>query len=216
MTATTDLSGNPTAALWRANWPLVQLLGVTPALVATTSVVKALAIGVLTSVVLLAANAITALLGPLLLPAARTALHVLVAVTAVTCLDRLVHATLYDLHGALGIFLPLIVANGGLLTEARSFVRPRAFGEALGTALFAGAGFTAALALLGAGRELLGQGTLFADLALVGADGASWLRVRLPLDGAQIALAPPGALLGLGLLLALGNRRGQRIAPPPR
>jgi electron transport complex protein RnfE len=210
MIAPTDLPRSGAAALWRANWPLVQLLGITPALVGTTSVVKGLALGVLTTLVLVAANAITATLGWLLLPGARSALYLLVAVTAVTCLDWLVHATLYDLHGALGIYLPLIVANGGLLMEARSFGRGRGPGDAMAGALFAGIGFTAVLAALGAARELVGQGTLFADLALLGAGGASWLTVRLPFDGAHIALAPPGALLGLGLLLALRNRRALR------
>jgi electron transport complex protein RnfE len=207
MTATTDRPRSVTRALWRENWPLVQLLGITPALVATTSVVKGLALGVLTALVLLAANGVTAALGFLLLPGARVALHLLVAVTAVTCLDWFVHATFYELHGALGVYLSLIVANGGLLMEARSFSRGRAPGEALAGALFAGIGFTAVLVALGALRELVGQGTLFADLALLGGDGESWLSVRLPFAGAQIALAPPGALLGLGLLLALRNRR---------
>lgn len=213
MIATTDLPGSPAATLWRRNWPLVQLLGITPALVATTSVVKGLALGVLTTLVLLSANALTAALGRLLLPGARTALYLAIVVTAVTCLDWLVHATLFDLHGALGIYLPLIVANGGLLMEARSFAQHRSLRDAVPGALSAGMGFTAVLAMLGALRELVGRGTLFSDLGLLGAEGASWLSIRLPFDGAQIAVAPPGALLGLGLLLALRSHRAQRETP---
>jgi electron transport complex protein RnfE len=211
-----DLPPAPAAPLWRANWPLVQLLGITPALLGTTSVVEGLALGVLTTLVLVAANAVAGTLGALVLPAARATLHLLAAVTAVTCLDWLVHATLYDLHGALGIYLPLIVANGGLLMEARSFERGRALGAAVAGALFAGIGFTAVLTVLGAARELVGQGTLFAGLELLGAEGASWLTVRLPFDGAQIALAPPGALLGLGILLALRNRSAPGTTTAPR
>lgn len=216
MTAPIDVSRRPAAALWRANWPLVQLLAITPALVGTTSVVVGLSLGVLTTIVLLAANAFTAALAPLLLPRARAAFHLVIAVTAVTCLDWLVHATLYDLHGALGIYLPLIVANGGLLMEALSFAGRRTVGNGVAGALFAGLGLTAALAILGGARELVGQGTLFSDLALLGSQGVSWLSVDLPFRGVQIALAPPGALLGLGLLLAVRNRGLQRDATPPR
>lgn len=210
MTATTDTPQGATAALWRRNWPLVQLVGLTPLLAVTTSVVKGLALGVLTTLVVFAANTLTASFSAALLPRARPLFYLLVATTAVTCLDWLVHATLYDLHAALGIFLPLIVANGGVLLEADSFTEPRSMGHAVAGALFAGLGFTAVLVMLGAVRELLGQGTLFSDLALLGADGASWLSVRLAEGGALVALLPPGGLLATGALLALRNRHSGR------
>lgn len=213
MTATADMPQDATAALWRRNWPLVQLVGLTPLLVVTTSVVKGLALGVLTTLVLLAANTLTATFSAALLPRARPLFYLLVAATTVTCLDWLVHATFYDLHAALGIFLPLIVANGGVLIEADSFTEPRSMGHAVTGAFSAGLGFTAVLAVLGAVRELLGQGTLFSDLPLVGADGASWLRLSLPFDGALVALLPPGGLLAMGALLALRNRQAERSGP---
>lgn len=212
MTATTETPQDATAALWRRNWPLVQLVGLTPLLVVTTSVVKGLALGLLTTLVLLAANTLTATFSTALLPRARPLFYLLVAATAVTCLDWLVHATLYDLHAALGIFLPLIVANGGVLIEAGSFTEPRSLSHAVTGAFSAGIGFTAALVILGAVRELLGQGTLFSDLALLGTDGASWLRLNLPFDGALVVLLPPGGLLATGALLALCNRHAGRSA----
>jgi electron transport complex protein RnfE len=209
--ATTDPPTSAMAAFWRRNWPLVQLVGLTPLLVVTTSVVKGLALGVLTTLTLAIAGVLTAAVAPALLPRTRAPFHVLVAAVAVTCLDWLLHATLYDLHGALGIVLPLIVVNAGLLAEAETFNQRRSIGHALLGALAAGTGFTAVLAGLGALRELVGQGTLFADLSLLGVQGTSWLTVRLPFDGVQVALLPPGALFGMALLLALRQHYARRV-----
>lgn len=216
MIATTDPPPSATAVLWHRNWPLVQLVGLTPLLIVTTSVVKGLALGVLTTIALVVANVLTATVGPALLPRTRAAFHVLVAAVAVTCLDWLVHATFYELHGALGIVLPLIVVNAGLWAEADTFAQRRSIGHALLGAIAAGIGFTAVLAGLGALRELVGQGTLFSDLSLLGVESRSWLSVRLPFDGAQIALLPPGALFGMAVLLALRQRYAKRVRAASR
>jgi electron transport complex protein RnfE len=113
------------------------------------------------------------------------------------------------LHASLGIFLPLIVTNCLLLARAESFASREPLPRALLDGLAMGLGFLVALLALGACRELLGRGSLGADLGLLlggSSAGGGW-QLFPESRGLLIALLPPGAFVLLGLMLALGNAR---------
>jgi len=201
---------------WRDNAPLVQLLGLCPLLAITTSVVNGLALGLATTAVLVVTNALISPLRRALLPSVRIPLYVLIVAVLVTCIDLLSNALLDDLHEILGIFIPLIVTNCALLAQAENVATRKPVGEALLTGLATGLGFMTVLVTLGALRELLGHGTLFAGMPLLFGERAASLELHLPIGGMLVAILPPGAFFGLAALLALRNRlTRERAAPAP-
>jgi len=206
-----DLRSAASAGLWRDNAALVQLLGLCPLLAVTTSFVNGLALGLATTAVLVVGNTLISIMRRALLPAVRVPLFVLISAALVTCIDLLSNAVLDDLHEALGLFIPLIVANSALLAQAETVASRRPVLIALLSGLATGMGFMAVLMVLGALREVLGRGTLFAGLPMLAGDSAAWLSVQLPFDGMLVATLPPGAFFGMALLLALRNW----LAGPP-
>jgi electron transport complex protein RnfE len=201
-----------TAGLWRDNLPLAQLLGLCPLLAVSTSLVNGLALGVLTTLVLVVANPAMSLMRSALVPAVRIPLYLLLVTALVTSLDMLTHAVLYDLHETLGLFIPLIVVNCGLLAHAETVASRRSVGFVAVSALTTGLGFLFALMALGALREMLGHGTLLAGSELLRGESGTGLGFNLPFDGMLVAVLPPGAFFGMGLLLALRNRLTTRPA----
>ena len=151
-----------TAGLWRNNVTLVQLLGLCPLLAVSTSFVNGLALGVATTIVLVVANTAMSLLRRVLVPAVRIPLYLLLLAALVTSLDLLTHAVLYDLHEALGLFIPLIVVNCGLLAHAETVASRRPVGFVAG--LGAGDGVRLLVRAHGArgAARALGHGTLLA------------------------------------------------------
>ncbi len=124
----------------------------------------------------------------------------------------------WQLHQALGIYLPLIAASCLVLQRAESVASRNPVAHAAADALFTGGGLLGAMLLLGALRELLGNGTVFADMELLfGATAARW---ELQPFGGQgkflLAILPPGAFLFAGLLLALKNLVDSRRASSSR
>jgi electron transport complex protein RnfE len=192
-----------------SNPGFVQLLGLCPLLAMSNSVVNALGLGLATLAVLLASNAVASLAGPWLPREVRLAVFVLVIAAAVTALELAMAGWWPGLHDSLGIFLPLIVTNCLVLARAESFASREPLPRALLDGLAMGLGFLLALLALGASRELIGRGSLGADLhLLLGASfaGSGW-RLFPEAHGLLIALLPPGAFVLLGLMLALGNAR---------
>lgn len=190
----------------------VQLLGLCPLLAVSTSVANALGLGLATLVVLLTSNALAALAGPRLPREVRLAVFVLVIAAAVTAVELSMAAWWPGLHASLGIFLPLIVTNCLVLARAESFASREPLSRAVLDGLAMGLGFLVALLLLGATRELVGQGSLGADLHLLFGErmrDAGW-RIFDREHGLLIALLPPGAFVLLGLMLALGNAQSAR------
>jgi electron transport complex protein RnfE len=189
--------------LWGDHLTLVRLLGLCPLLAVTTSFVNGFALGVATVGVLLVTNTLTSLVRRAVVPALRVPLFVLIAAALVTAIDLLSNALLDDLHERLGVFTALIVANCALLAQADTVASRRPVVESALSGLATGLGLLGALTLLGALRELLGHGTVLADLALlVGRrDGGSAL--ALPVSGMLVAVLPPGAFFGMAALLAL-------------
>ncbi|HEX5050050.1 MAG TPA: electron transport complex subunit RsxE [Gammaproteobacteria bacterium] len=216
MQTQTDLRAVFAAGLWRNNAALVQLLGLCPLLAVTTSVVNGLALGLATAAVLTAGSAVVASLRTALLPIARVPLYVLITAALVTCVDLVSNALLDGLHQRLGIFIPLIVANSAVLAHAGNVASRRGPIAATLVGFSTGLGFLGVLVTLGALRELLGHGTLLADLPLlVGGRAEAW-HLALPVDGMQVAVLPPGAFFGMALLLALKNLLRKQDASRPR
>jgi electron transport complex protein RnfE len=202
-----------TEGLWRNNPALVQMLGLCPLLAVTTSFVNGLMLGLATAIVLLLTNVSISLLRTLLPPALRIPLFVLIIAALVTVVDLSTNALFFELHQALGIFIPLIVTNSAILAQAETVASRRPVGHSAMTALATGLGFATVLVALGALREMLGSGTLFADLDQLFGPAAAGLALDLGHDGALIAILPPGAFFGLALLLAVRNAlvaRGRR------
>jgi len=194
-----------TAGLWRNNVALVQLLGLCPLLAVSTTLVNGLALGVMTTAVLVVANTAMSLMRRVLLPAVRVPLYLLLLAALVTSLDLLTHALFYELHEVLGLFLPLIVVNCGLLAHAESVASRRPVGFVMLSAVALGFGFMFALMALGGARELLGHGTLLAGIEMLTGEAGAGLSVDLPFGGMLVAILPPGGFFAMALLLALRN-----------
>jgi Na+-translocating ferredoxin:NAD+ oxidoreductase subunit E len=198
--------------LWKNNPGLVQLLGLCPLLATSNSIINALGLGIATTVVLMASNATISGIRNIVPGDIRLPVFVLVIAAFVTIVDLLMHAFLYDLWKVLGIFIPLIVTNCIVFGRAESFASRNAVPAATLDGLMMGLGFSAVLVFLGTIRELLGSGTLFAGADLLLGPWASALTIEvLPnYRGMLIAVLPPGAFFGLGLLVAIKNIIDQR------
>ena len=193
---------------------LVQLLGLCPLLAVSTSVASALGLGLATVAVLVTSNAIAAVAGRWLLPEVRLAVFVLAIAGAVTAVELSMAAWWPGLHDTLGIFLPLIVTNCLVLARAESFASRNPLPTALLDGLAMGLGFLLVLLALGASRELLGHGSLGADMHLLLGEAARGPGIRVfdERHGLLLALLPPGAFVLLGLMLAWRNWRLQKTS----
>jgi electron transport complex protein RnfE len=204
--------------LWSNNSGLVQLLGLCPLLAVTTTVVNGLGLGLATTLTLLTSNVIVSMIRSLVRPEVRIPVFVLVIASTVTVIDLGMNAWFHDLHGILGIFIPLIVTNCVIIGRAESFASRNSVDRAALDGLAMGIGFTVVLVALGGMRELLGQGTLFSQAHLMFGEFGRGLTLTLLDDyrGFLLAILPPGAFIGLGLLIALMNvinaRRAERAA----
>lgn len=196
------------AGLWDNNPGLVQLLGLCPLLAVTGTAINGLGLGLATLLVLVLSNLAVSATRRLLTQELRIPMFVLIIASLVTVVDLLMQAWLPQLSRTLGIFIPLIVTNCTILGRAEAFASRNPVGASLIDGLAQGLGFAAVLVLLGAARELLGQGTLLADAHLLLGEWARMLEFRLlpEQSGLLLAILPPGAFIGLGLMIALRNR----------
>lgn len=209
------------AGLWDANPALVQLLGLSPLLAVSTSVVNGLGLGAATLLVVAASGATISLLRRQLSGVVRVPAWLLIIASFTTGAELLMQACAYPLYQSLGIFVPLIVANGMILSRAESFASKNPPLPTVLDGLAMGVGFALALLVMGAIREIVGSGTLFANLdLLLGPTASDWQLTILGGDYRfPLLLLPPGAFLVAGLLIALKNRidgrwRERRPLPP--
>jgi len=198
--------------LWGNNQALVALLGLCPLLATTTSATNGLGMGLATTAVLALSNVTVSLIRNLVRPEVRLPVFVLVIASFVTIVELTMQAYFYNLYLVLGLFIPLIVVNCTIIGRAEAFASKNRVDRALVDALAMGIGSTLVLMTLGGLRELVGQGTLFNQAHLLLGEAARGLTVKLGegFHGALIAILPPGAFIGLGLLIALKNLIDQR------
>lgn len=173
------------------NPTLVQLLGMCPTLAVTTSLSNAIGMGLAATVVLIFSNMFISLLRKFIPSQVRIAAYIVIISGFVTAVEMLIKAFFYEIYGALGLFIPLIVVNCIILARAEAFASNNRLLPSLLDGLSMGLGFTAALTIVAAIRELLGAGTLFGYKVL----GAAY-------DPAIIFILPPGAFLTLGFVIA--------------
>lgn len=200
-------------SLWKNNPGIVQLLGLCPLLAVTNTLTNALGLGLATMVVLLGSNVLVSLLRKGIPSEIRIPVYVMIIAALVTCVQLLVNAYAYGLYLSLGIFLPLIVTNCVIIGRAEAFASKNSVALAAWDGLMMGIGFTIVLVILGATRELLGQGTLFDGAELLLGDWAASLRIELlQLESPfLLALLPPGAFIAMGLLIAAKNYFNDKV-----
>ncbi|WGE89519.1 electron transport complex subunit E [Actinobacillus arthritidis] len=196
-----------TEGVWKNNGALVQLLGLCPLLAVSSNVTNALGLGLATLLVLVCTNTMVSLFRKFTPNDIRIPIYVMVIATVVTAVQLLMNAFAYPVYQSLGIFIPLIVTNCIVIGRAEAFASKNSVAHSAFDGFAMGLGMTFSLVVLGAIRELIGNGTLFDGLDLLLGDWAKSLRIDvLHLDsGLLLAILPPGAFIGLGVILAVKN-----------
>lgn len=199
--------------LWKNNPALVQLLGLCPLLAVTMTVVNGLGLGLATTLVLIGSNCTVSLVRNFVPNEIRIPIFVMVIAAFVTVVQLLMNAYTFGLYETLGIFIPLIVTNCAIIGRAEAYASKNPIKFAAFDGLMMGVGFTAVLLLLGGMRELLGTGTLMSGADLLFGDWAKSLEITVFETESPFLLAilPPGAFIGMGLLIALKNLLDDRI-----
>jgi electron transport complex protein RnfE len=199
--------------LWKNNPGLVQLLGLCPLLAVTSTVTNALGLGVATLLVLFFSNMTVSAIREYVPKEIRIPIFVLIIASFVTCIQLLMNAYTFGLYQSLGIFLPLIVTNCAIIGRAEAYASKNPIKQSSYDGFIMGLGFALVLILLGAIREVLGQGTLFDGADLLLGDWASILRIEVYQLDSQFLLAilPPGAFIAMGFLIATKNAIDTRI-----
>lgn len=191
--------------LWKNNSALVQLLGMCPLLAVTSTATNALGLGLATTLVLTLTNLAISSLRRWTPAEIRIPIYVMIIASVVSAVQMLINAYAFGLYQSLGIFIPLIVTNCIVVGRAEAFAAKK--GPALSAldGFAIGMGATCTMFVLGSIRELLGNGTLFD-----GADGllGNWAKaLRIEVFHTDtpflLAMLPPGAFIGLGMLLAI-------------
>ena len=180
--------------LVKENPTFVLLLGMCPTLGTTSSALNGMSMGLATTFVLICSNIVIALLKNLIPDKVRIPAFIVVIASFVTLLQMLMQAYLPSLYASLGLFIPLIVVNCIILGRAEAFAAKNTALPSLFDGVGMGLGFTWALTLLGAVRELLGTGSLFGFTVLPSATNM------------LVFVLAPGAFIVLGYLIAIVNR----------
>jgi len=193
--------------LWTNNQALVALLGLCPLLAVTNNIVNAIGLGLATTFVLAASNVTVSIFRNQIRKEVRIPIFVLLIASFVTIVELLMQSYFYDLYLILGIFVPLIVTNCAILARAEAFASKNTWGKSALDGLMMGIGFSVILIILGAMRELIGSGTLFDQSALLLGSLGDTLSITVFEDyqGTLLAILPPGAFIGLGLIVAVKN-----------
>ncbi len=204
---TTEYKNITMNGLWHKNVATVQILGLCPLLAVTGSVVNALGLGLATLAVLVGSNLSVSLARSFVTSAIRLPAFVMIIASLTTCVEFIMQAYTFELYQILGIFIPLIVTNCCILGRAEAFASKNPVMPSVLDGLMMGAGFMIVLFLLGAMREILGHGTLFSNMDLLFGSGAAHMKIKIfeEFPGVLLAALPPGAFLGLGLIIALKN-----------
>ncbi len=183
-----------TNGILKENPIFFQLLGMCPTLAVTTSAENGMGMGLATTAVLIASNIVISLIRSIIPSKIRIPAFIVVIASFVTIIGMVMEGFVPALYSALGLFIPLIVVNCLILARAEAYAFKNGILNSALDGIGMGIGFTLALTILGAVRELLGNGTIF-DIPLLGS----------AFKPALIMILPPGAFLALGMLLALNN-----------
>ena len=175
----------------RENPVFALVLGMCPTLATTTSAINGMSMGLATTFVLICSNVVISLLKNLIPDKVRIPAFIVVIATFVTMVQLLMQAFLPAIYEVLGLLIPLIVVNCIVLGRAEAFAAKNTVGLSALDGLGMGLGFSLALTLIGAVRELLGTGSLFG------------MNLYSETYGMLIFVLAPGAFIVLGYLMAL-------------
>ncbi|UCB31138.1 electron transport complex subunit RsxE [Duffyella gerundensis] len=190
--------------LWKNNSALVQLLGLCPLLAVTSTATNALGLGLATTLVLVCTNSGISLTRRWVPSEIRIPIYVMIIASVVSCVQMLINAYAYGLYQSLGIFIPLIVTNCIVVGRAEAVASKTSVPLAALDGFAIGMGATCAMTVLGSLREIIGNGTLFNGADLLLGPWAKALRIEVVHFDSPMLLAmlPPGAFIGLGMMLA--------------
>ena len=187
-----------TKGLWAEIPPFRLVLGLCPTLAVTKTVENGIGMGVATTFVLVCSNILISALRKIIPSKVRIACFILVIATFVIVVELLMQAYTYPLFLKLGIFIPLIVVNCIVLGRAEAFAYKNGLLRSTLDGLGIGIGFTIALTVLGAVRELFGQGTITLYETAIPVFGPSFQPFKFMIEA-------PGAFVCLGLMLCIMN-----------
>jgi len=198
--------------LWKQNAGLVQLLGLCPTLAVTVNITNGVALGVATIFVMMLSNISISPIRNYVPESARVPIFILVIAGLVTIVDLSINALSKPLYDALGIFIPLIVTNCIVLARVEAFASKNSTLPSLYDGFFMGLGLTFVLIILGAVREIVGNGTLFQNVHFLIGDKYDFLTIQLfdSSDGFLLAALPPGAFIALSALILFLNLVNQK------
>lgn len=183
----------------KENAVFVLFLGMCPTLGVTTSAINGLAMGLATAFVLIMSNLVVSLIKSLIPDKVRIPAFIVIIASFVTIVELVMKAYIPSLFDALGLFIPLIVVNCLVLGRAEAFASKNTVWSSIVDGAGMGLGFTMALTILGAVRELLGSGAFFGMKLISG-------------DAMLLFILPPGAFLALGYLIVLANMIKEKTA----
>lgn len=184
---------NFTKGFFKENPILVLVLGTCPTLATTSSTLNGMGMGIATTFVLIGSNGVISLLANVIPDKVRIPAFVVIIASFVTVVDLLMQAYVPGLYEKLGIFIPLIVVNCIVLGRAEAFACKNSVLSSLVDGAGMGLGFTMALGILGAFREIVGSGSILGYKFIQG-------------DGILLFILAPGAFWALGYLIALINK----------
>ncbi|BAN96062.1 endonuclease III [Plautia stali symbiont] len=190
--------------LWKNNSALVQLLGLCPLLAVTSTATNALDLGLATTLVLTITNSAISASRRWVPGEIRIPIYVMIIASVVSCVQMLINAYAYGLYQSLGIFIPLIVTNCIVVGRAEAVASKSSIPLSALDGFAIGMGATCTMVTLGSIRELIGNGTLFNGADQLLGPWAKALRIEVVHFDSPMLLAmlPPGAFIGLGMLLA--------------
>lgn len=184
---------NFTKGFIKDNPVFVLLLGLCPTLGVTTTAINGMGMGLATTFVLVMSNTVVTLIKSFIPEKVRIPSFIVIIASFVTIVELVMQGYLPALFEQLGLFIPLIVVNCLVLGRAEAFASKNNFVSSVIDGFGMGLGFTFALTLLGAVREILGSGAIFGFELVNG-------------DGMLVFVLAPGAFIALGYLIAIMNK----------
>ena len=183
---------NFSKGLLKENAVFALFLGMCPTLAVTTSAINGMGMGLATMFVLVMSNLVVSLVKNLIPDKVRIPAFIVIIATFVTVVELVMKGFVPVLFDALGLFIPLIVVNCVVLGRAEAFASKNTVWSSIVDGAGMGLGFTMALTILGAVREILGSGAIFGQKFIAG-------------DALLLFILPPGAFIALGYLIVLAN-----------
>ena len=202
--------------IWKQNTSIAQILGLCPLLATTTNAVNGIMLSLATIIVMAMSNFAVASLRNLIPHEIRIPVFILIVAALVTVVDLVFNATLHELYLLLGIFIPLIVTTCAVLARGEAFPAKNPPLQSTFDGVFMGVGMLWTLGLLGAMRELLGNGTVLGGIDMVFPSLQPIQLLPESYPGFLLALLPPGAFILLGCMIAWKNWMDAKAAERAR